>query len=223
MRIWLLWGFEKSSTLTILFVGGRFLWEIPRREREAKYQAWQVIHTAHGQRSGARIAALEDLCEQGESLNGLTLEGCIDLSRINLTKANLSRANLSAANLSGANLHGANLHGANLHGANLTEANLFGANLTGAYLRGADLRGADLRWADLSGANLTEADLSGANLGSLLGVGLTGVGLTGADIFSLSFGTEFYKTVIKNTKFGSGRELTEDQKQDLRQRGAIFE
>lgn len=232
MRIWLLWGFEKSSTLTILFVGGRFLWEIPRREREAKYQAWQVIHTAHGQEvSGARIAALEDLREQGESLDGLTLEEGADLGGINLTKANLRGAKLSRANLTGANLFGANLNDAYLNDAYLNEAKLTGAKLTGADLSKAKLRGADLRGGSLSNANLSGSDLSGADLSNadlgftnLRNANLNGANLRNAVLWATKLsGTNFDKTIVKGTKFGSGRELTEDQKQDLRQRGAIFE
>jgi len=63
------WLVSLFSKLAIFFVAGRFIWEIPQREKQAKYQAWQVIHAAHGQRvSGARIAALEDLLDQEESL-----------------------------------------------------------------------------------------------------------------------------------------------------------
>ena len=119
---WLLGGLPN---LTILFVGVRFLMEIPRREKEAKYQAWQVVHTAYGQRvSGARIAALEDLNDQGEFLGGLTLE---------------DEANLSDIRLRGAKLRDAKLERADLRGANLTNSTLESTVLTSAILLSTDL------------------------------------------------------------------------------------
>lgn len=70
-----LWLIEKAAGLTVVFVGIRFFLEIPQREKQAKYQAWQVVHAAYGQKvSGARLSALEDLCDQGESLAALELE-----------------------------------------------------------------------------------------------------------------------------------------------------
>src|SRR5579883_511745 len=161
--------------LTILFVGVKFLLEIPQRERAAKYQAWQVVHSAYDQKSsGARIEALQDLLEQKESLNGLSLEEGADLRKIqlpgaDLRGANLFRANLSSVGLSDAdlrtNLSSANLSGANLRSANLQDAVLWGANLRGANLSGADLRGAILIDANLRGAHLEGAVLIGTNLG----------------------------------------------------------
>ncbi len=140
--------------LTILFVGVKFLLEIPQRERAAKYQAWQVVHSAYDQKSsGARIEALQDLLEQGESLNGLSLEEGADLRKIKLPGADLSGANLKGANLSSVDPRDPNLS------TNLSDAILGGANLSGANLMGADLSGADLSGADLSGANLLYTDL----------------------------------------------------------------
>ena len=80
---------------------------------------------------------------------------------------------------------------------NAGEANLSGADLSGADLIGANLRGANLSEANLSEANLSRADLSGANL-------------IGAD--------------VSRTRFSSiTRGLSEESKQDLIERGAIFE
>jgi uncharacterized protein YjbI with pentapeptide repeats len=164
--------------LTILFVGVRFLLEIPQRERQAKYQAWRVVHEAHGQTvSGARIAALEDLNEQGESLVGFALERGADLSSIKLAKAKLQRANLNGVKLEGADLSGADLSDAELSDAELSDAFLNGADLSGASLYGADLSGAKLSGANLYSANLEDANLEGANL---LGVKLEGASLYGA-------------------------------------------
>ncbi|HEY9824800.1 MAG TPA: pentapeptide repeat-containing protein [Stenomitos sp.] len=153
------------SHLTILFAGAKFLLEIPQRKRQAKYQAWQVVHAAYNQKvSGARIAALEHLVEQGESLSGLTLEEGADLSGSDLSRANLSRANLNAVNLSDANLNGVNFSKANLSGANLSGANLSGANLSEAYLCKADFSNANLSNTKLIGANLGGVNISFADL-----------------------------------------------------------
>ena len=155
---WLLGGLPN---LTILFVGVRFLMEIPRREKEAKYQAWQVVHTAYGQRvSGARIAALEDLNDQGEFLGGLTLEDEANLSDIRLRGAKLRDAKLFRADLRGAYLEGADLRGAYLEGADLR-----GANLTNSTLESTVLTSAILLSTDLSTAKgLTEEQLGEDNL-----------------------------------------------------------
>jgi len=147
------WLLGVLPNLTILFVGVRFLMEIPQREKEAKYQAWQVVHTAHGQTvSGARIAALEDLHAQGESLRRLTLEAGVVLSGINLARADLCEASFRSARLFEANLKGVHLEGADLSYACLQKATLSGADLHGAELRGADLRLAKLEGANFRGA-----------------------------------------------------------------------
>jgi Pentapeptide repeats (8 copies) len=136
-RRWLIgdyfvWVLGIAPKFAILFVGARFLLEIPQREKQAKYQAWGVVHTAYGQKvSGARISALEDLLNQGESLAGLSLENEANLAGIDLSKANLRGANLYGADLCGANLCGADLRGANLRGVDLYDANLSDANLSG--------------------------------------------------------------------------------------------
>jgi uncharacterized protein YjbI with pentapeptide repeats len=143
-----------------------------------------------------------------------------DLSGINLStfisEADFHGANLSEVNLQGANLNGLNLYKVNLESANLSEtalswaylfdadlqdvnlsnANLYGANLSKANLQSANLSKADLKLAKLIDANLLEADLSGANL--------SGANVTNAQFFS---------------SYGISLEL----KQDLQNRGAIFE
>ncbi len=162
-RFWMMWGWAGSgilglvglgSQLTFVVVGIKYLQEIPQREKQAedqkrlaRYQAWQVIHAAHGQRvSGARIAALEDLVQQGESLIGLILEKGADLGGIQLKGARLIKANLQDAYLKNANLQDALLKNANFQGAYLRKVNL----------QGSDLRGANLRGACFADANLTE-------------------------------------------------------------------
>ena len=83
-----------------------------------------------------------------------------------------------------------------LSGIDLRGIDLSGANLTYLNLEGADLRGADLTYANLAGADLTYANLVNANL---VDANLTG------------------------TIFGNNLGLTEADKDDLQQRGAIFQ
>ena len=204
------WLINLLSGSAIFLVAVRYILEIPEREKQAKYQAWQVIHTAYGQKSsGARIAALEDLLTQQESLRGLSLEEGANLRGAILTGADLRVADLRDADLTGAILTGADLRDADLTGANLnrailTNADLRDADLRVALLRNADLTGADLRVAllrnsvlvdaDLTGADLRDADLRDADLTSALlrnadlrdadltGANLTGANLTGANL-----------------------------------------
>ena len=120
---------------------------------------------------------------------------------LDLSDANLSRANLRDANLYDANLFYADLSYVDLISANLSDANLRGANMISANLRNANLSDADLRGANMISANLRNANLSGANLSD--------ADLRGA-------------TVI-GTKFGQGFDLSDEVKQDLIKRGAIFD
>jgi len=102
---------------------------------------------------------------------------------------------LSGADLRDANLFRADLRGASLFRANLIEADLRGASLFRANLIEADLFRADLREADLREADLSEADLSRADLREV----------------NLS------EAVMTDSKG-----LSEEQKSDFIQRGAIF-
>jgi Pentapeptide repeats (8 copies) len=149
----------------------------------------------------------------------------------NLSEADLSGANLIGANLRGANLRGANLRVTNLRGADLRVTNLIGADLSGANLRGANLRGANLRGANLSGANLSEADLSEADLSeadlrvtNLSGVNLyranlSGVNLRGANLI----GADLRNARVEKARFGSDSGISDDLKNELIDKGAIFE
>jgi tetratricopeptide (TPR) repeat protein len=114
----------------------------------------------------------------------------------NILEQPLPAQNLKGINLSGADLSSTNLHGSNLSGADLRLTNLRLANLRLADLSGADLTGADLSETDLSGTNLRFADLSGASLSS---------------------------ANVMRAKFGSGSGIPEAMKQDLIDRGAIFD
>ena len=75
---------------------------------------------------------------------------------------------------------------------------------------------ASLRGANLSSANLTDADLSDADLSN---ADLTGAYLRGADLSNV----DLKIANVINATFGSNRGISESMKQDLIDRGAIFE
>lgn len=128
-----------------------------------------------------------------------------DFSGGNLLGANLSEIDFSGANLSRANLRGGELNDADLSDANLQGANLRGADLSGAYLSNTDLRGANLRRASLALANLGGANLSGANLQE--------TNLSNAN---------FSNTLVEQAQLGQNPGLSEETKQNLLQRGALW-
>ncbi|MBT9314192.1 pentapeptide repeat-containing protein [Leptothoe spongobia] len=140
----------------ILYIKGA-----PERRAQRNYEAWRVVDmaaAAHMSVSYARYQALEDLHQDGLSLQGLEASHA-NLPEIELPKADLKHCNLSMANLSQANLSGANLQGADLREANLQHANLRGANLQGSNLQGANLRNAELWEVQWWGADLSDAEL----------------------------------------------------------------
>ena len=161
--------------------------------------------------------------------------------RFDLREANLNRANLSGTDLSGAILWGANLSGTDLSGANLWGADLSGTNLkrvdlSEADLSGANLKRADIRDSNLSGANLRrvdliEADLSRANLS---GANLSRVNFRGANLCKTNFRganlrrsdlreTDFTEAIVELARFGLNQGISQDMKQYLISRGAVFD
>jgi uncharacterized protein YjbI with pentapeptide repeats len=175
---------EIAALLAVLVAAGFWLQDIPQRQLESEYQAWQVVDAAAGaETSNARIIALELLNESQKSFEGLDLAGAdmrgimrgINLPGANLTEAHLSDANLSRADLPDADLSNAFLIDADLSDADLviiilSDADLSGSDLSGANLTAANLIDADLTDADLTDANLSTANLSGANLSRAQGV-----------------------------------------------------
>jgi uncharacterized protein YjbI with pentapeptide repeats len=135
----------------------------------------------------------------------------VDLSGADLSGAYLGGAILFNANLSGATLSGATLSSAGLFNTDLIRANLSFADLSLAHLNGADLTLANLSGADLTFAILCDADLSGADLScaNLIGANLIDTNLSGAD--------------VNNTRFRNNAGVTESTKQNLIDRGAIFD
>jgi Pentapeptide repeats (8 copies) len=146
---------------------------------------------------------------KSDNLADLAKLAKLDLSQ-DFAGANLLATNLSGIDFSGANLERVNLRGSDLTDADLSESNLRGAKLGGAdlsggYLENADLREADLHRASLAVVNLIAADLRGANLQS--------TNLTN---------TNFTTAHVEGAKFGKNVGLTEETKEHLLERGAIF-
>lgn len=93
------------------------------------------------------------------------------------------------------------LRGVELAGLVLDGANLIRANLTGAKLNGSRLVKADLIYAQLQDADLRDADLRGATLNK----------------------TSWAGAWVEGCRLGVGVGLTEEQRQDLQNRGALLE
>jgi uncharacterized protein YjbI with pentapeptide repeats len=191
-----------------------------------------------GANLGAAYLALANL--RGADLRGANLigaepssanlkEACLrdaDLLRANLNRSNLISADLCGANLresilSGADLYRADLSGAHLDCASLRHATLREANLKGSFFRNADLRStilseANLSGADLSRANFKESDISRANLS---GANLSEAILIGADLTLANLA----QANLSLCRFGNNEGLSEDQKDDMKIRGALFE
>lgn len=172
---------------------------------------------------------LEKANLENANLTNTNLQGA-DLKNANLSNANLSKADLSYADLSGANIKGASLINANLSNANLSSANLIRAKLNGANLIRANftdavLKGANLIKTSLSDTNLIRADLRGANLTN---AHLNAACLISADLRSANLrnalldAANFTGAKVENTCFGNNPGISQQIKDDLAQRGAIF-
>ncbi|MEM8829893.1 MAG: pentapeptide repeat-containing protein, partial [Cyanobacteria bacterium P01_G01_bin.19] len=133
---WLLCQIRESVLLgvvegfSILVAVWLFFLEAPERDKQAHYEAWKTIDSAHGLRNSyARLQALQDLNSDRIPLKGFNAPEA-DLRGINLEGADLSNAYLSGADLSNANLSNANLSHANLVETKLNNANLNNSQLT---------------------------------------------------------------------------------------------
>ncbi|MEM8677041.1 MAG: pentapeptide repeat-containing protein [Cyanobacteria bacterium P01_G01_bin.67] len=149
---------------SILVAVWLFFLEAPERDKQAHYEAWKTIDSAHGLRTSyARLQALQDLNNDRIPLRGFNAPEA-DLRGIDLSEADLRHAYLSGADLSNANLSHANLSHANLVETKLTNANLSHCLLTGANLSYGDLIEADLQEVDFVGANIVGANFVRSNL-----------------------------------------------------------
>ena len=149
---------------SILVAVWLFFLEAPERDKQAHYEAWKTIDSAHGLRNSyARLQALQDLNSDRISLRGFNAPEA-DLRGINLSGADLSSAYLSGADLSNANLSNANLSYANLAETRLDNVNLNNSKLTGANISYATFIEAKLQNVDFVGANIIGANFVRANL-----------------------------------------------------------
>jgi hypothetical protein len=157
---------------SILVAVWLFFLEAPERDKQAHYEAWKTIDSAHGLRNSyARLQALQDLNSDRIPLRGFTapeadLSG-IDLSGADLSHAYLSGADLSNANLSYADLSHANLVETKLHNANLTNSQLTGADISYAEFIEANLQEVDFVGANMIGANFVRSNLAQAYFGDV--------------------------------------------------------
>lgn len=187
---------EGFSILVAVFL---FFLETPERDKQAHYEAWKTIDSAHGLKTSyARFHALQDLNEDQVSLRGL-----------NAPEADFKGINLAGADLSNAFLSGVDLSFANLSNANLSHANLVETNLSNANLSNAHLTAADLSFANLIEANLHGVDFVGANL---LGTNFVRANLASAYFGDANFSQSVLKDAnLKQTKFFGVKNLTREQ------------
>jgi uncharacterized protein YjbI with pentapeptide repeats len=187
---------EGFSILVAVFL---FFLETPERNKQAHYEAWKVIDSAHGLKTSyARLQALQDLNEDSISLSGL-----------NAPEADLRGINLAYADLSYADLSGVDLSYANLSHAKLSHTNLVEAKLNNANLRNAYLTGANLGYASLIEAELQDVDFVGANL---LGTNFVRANLSQAYFGDVNFSDSILRDAnLKQTKFFGVDNLTSEQ------------
>lgn len=169
-KSWLFCQIKESVLLnivegfSILVAVWLFFLEAPERDKQAHYEAWKTIDSAHGLRNSyARLQALQDLNSDRIPLRGFNAPEA-DLRGIDLSGADLRYAYLSGADLSHSNLSHANLSHANLVETKLNNANLSNSLLTGANLNYTDFIEADLQDVDFVGANIVGANFVRSNL-----------------------------------------------------------
>jgi BTB/POZ domain-containing protein KCTD9 len=215
---WILCQIRESTLLnmmegfSILVALLLFFLETPERDKQAHYEAWKVIDSAHGLKTSyARLQALQDLNEDQVSLRGL------NAPEADLRGVNLANADLSNADLSGADLRFANLSNADLSNINLTEANLSNANLSNAQLNAANLA-----YCDFIEADLQNVDFVGANL---LGANFVRANLDRAYLGDVNLSQSIFKdATVKQTKFFGVENLTNEQiKSSVNWQEAIYD
>ncbi|MEM8727713.1 MAG: pentapeptide repeat-containing protein [Chlamydiota bacterium] len=134
--------------------------------------------------------------------------GCFrsDVKPVKGERRHLRNVNLSGADLSHLDLRNVNLSYSSVKNADLTAVDLEGsilvsANFQAAHLRGANLKGTDCRGADFLNARLEQSDFRGADLTH----------------------ARFVGTDVKQANFRNTAGLTEDQKGDLKAKGALVD
>ena len=148
---------------------------------------------------------------QAETENLIELAELVKLD----PKSELVGGNFLAGQLNGMACNSFDFSWASFRGADLTDIDLSEANLYRTQFRGADLSGAYLGNANLEKADLRRSSLALANL---IGANLQQANLTEANLNQVNFSG----AVVTDTKFSDNADLSEEQKADLKQRGAIF-
>ncbi|MEG3440427.1 pentapeptide repeat-containing protein [Pannus brasiliensis CCIBt3594] len=136
----------------------------------------------------------------------MDLDPLVDLAGADLLATELSGVSLGGADLDRVNFRGANLTDADLSESIAVHANFKGADLSGALLGNADLKYADFYRASLALSNLIGSDLEGANL---VEANLSRANLSGARVFG--------------ARFGDNEGMTDELRESLLDRGAVFE
>lgn len=178
-------------------------------------QAWKGFGNSNEKAiTPESLAQLQEIIRQVYEAKTNDLLELAQIAKLNPLQ-DFAGGNLLAGELRGLALGGANLYHTNLRGAVLTDADLSeadlnyaklnGVDLSGAYLGNANLSYSDLHKASLALANLIGADLRGANLKE---VNLSQANLSGAK--------------VEGAVFGENTGMSEEIKENLRQRGAII-
>ncbi|MCT7949757.1 pentapeptide repeat-containing protein [Ancylothrix sp. C2] len=133
-----------------------------------------------------------------EILNELGLGRYEFLTKLPLTEANIPCVMRFLGNRQRVKFP--NLQGADLAGLNLEGVNFIRGNLTNANLQNSCLIKADLLFVNFTNANLTNADLTAATLNE----------------------TIWLNAIVEGCNLKNTTGLTQQQRQDLTRRGAIF-
>jgi uncharacterized protein YjbI with pentapeptide repeats len=190
-------GSHFKNTLSYLKFSAEGL-ELPKNDQNDQ-KSQETLKNLIQQLNQAKHKTFLELAEIAE-INPL-----IDLAGGNFVAGSLSGLQLSGAILDHVNLRGADLTDIDLSEAKLRGARLSGADLSGAYLENVDLRDSDLHSASLALANLIGADLRSANLQQ---TNLSNANLTSA--------------LVEQAKFANNLGISEEMRQNLQARGAIF-
>jgi Pentapeptide repeats (8 copies) len=140
LKKWL-WQLAKQGTvLSAVFGLFQYIGDIPKRQQQNYFQAWQLINTASTQPGQAgQVEALEYL---NKDKFWFFTPKCKQKDNECLVGVKIQKANLNKVNLEGANLTSSEFQHTSFRGANLKNTNLKDANFKDAHLECADFSGA---------------------------------------------------------------------------------
>jgi hypothetical protein len=161
-----IWEFGKAGTIfATVFSLLQYCGEVPKRQQQNYFQAWQLINTASTQPGqGGRVQALE-------YINKDKPWWIVPPFLKFVPKCKKEKENEC---LVGVKIEKANLNGVDLEGANLTSSEFGGTSFRDANLKGVIFKDAEFafidkddnnkkKFANFKGANLENADLSNAD------------------------------------------------------------